>query len=120
MGSILGSLIEIYSNLRKKGLDQFDLIKEVNEFNKEIETLFLKFGSRHDIGLKRDTSFLKWRFKNSIEEKYKIVGLCSNSELVAVAVLKYALDSCSNNINNNKMMIRLNISDMVVGSLPAT
>jgi len=89
LGSILGSLIEMYSNLRRKGLNQFDLIKEVNEFNKEIETLFLKFGSRHDIGLKRDTSFLKWRFKNSIEKKYKIVGLCSNSELVAVAVVKF-------------------------------
>ena len=89
LGSILGSLIEMYSNLRKEGLDQFDLIKEVNDFNKEIETLFLKFGSRYDIGLKKDISFLKWRFKNSVEEKYKIVGLHSNSELVAVAVVKF-------------------------------
>ena len=89
LGSILGSLFEIYSNLRKKSLDQFDLIKEETEFNTEIETLFLKFGSRHDIGLKRDMSFLKWRFKNLFEEKYKIVGLRSNSELTAVAVVKF-------------------------------
>ena len=89
LGSILGSIIEMYSNLRKEGLDQFDLIKEVNDFDKEIETLFLKFGSRYDIGLKKDISFLKWRFKNSVEEKYKIVGLHSNSELVAVAVVKF-------------------------------
>lgn len=88
-GSILSSLINIYSNLRKKGLDQFDTIKEEAEFNNEIETLFLKFGSRHDIGLKRDISFLNWRFKNLYEEKYKIVGLRSNSKLTAVAVVKF-------------------------------
>jgi hypothetical protein len=89
LGSILGSLIQMYSYLKRKDLNQFDQIKEVNEFNKEMETLFLKFGSRHDIGLKRDASFLKWRFKNSVEEKYKIVVLLSDSELVAVAVVKF-------------------------------
>ena len=87
-GSIFGGLLEIYSRFKLKRLDQFDLIEEVDGFDAEIETLFLKFGLRHEIRLLRNKTYLEWRFNNSLNGKYKILGLRSNSELVAIAVVK--------------------------------
>jgi hypothetical protein len=88
LGSIFGGLLETYSRFKQKRLDQFDLIEEVDEFDTDIEALFLKFGSRHEIWVVRDKAYLEWRFNNSIKGKYRIVGLRSNSELVAIAVVK--------------------------------
>ena len=89
LGSAFGSFIETYSNVKKKKLDEFDLIKELESFDTKIEMLFLKFGSRHDIGLNRNNQFLEWRFKKLLNNKYKIVGLSSKSEFVAVAIVKF-------------------------------
>ena len=88
LGSICGGLLEIYSRLKQKRLDQFDHIEEVDVFDTKTETLFLKFGSRHEIRLLRNIPYLEWRFNNPLKGKYKIVGLRSNSELVAIAVVK--------------------------------
>lgn len=88
LGSICGGLLEIYSRLKKKSLNIFDHIEEFDVFDTEIETLFLKFGSRHEIRLLRNRPYLEWRFNNSLKDKHKIIGLRSNSELVAVAVVK--------------------------------
>jgi hypothetical protein len=88
LGSICGSLFEIYSRLKKKRLNSFDDIEEFDLFNTEIETLFFKFGSRHEIRLLRNKPYLEWRFNNSLKDKHKIIGLSSNSVLVAIAVVK--------------------------------
>jgi hypothetical protein len=88
LGSLFGGLLEIYSRFKLKKLDQFDLIVEIDEFDTEIEALFLKFGSRHEIRLLRNKTYLDWRFNNSLNGKYKILGLRSNSKLVAIAVVK--------------------------------
>jgi hypothetical protein len=87
-GSIFGGFLEFYSKSKKKRLDQFDLIEEIGRFNLEVETLFIKFGLRHEIRLLRNKGFLEWRFNNSLKKKYKIICLRSKSELVAVAVVK--------------------------------
>ncbi|MDB4145259.1 GNAT family N-acetyltransferase [Amylibacter sp.] len=88
LGSIFGCLFEIYSRSKQKKLDKSDLIEELDIFDRETEALFLKFGLRHEIRLLRNKPYLEWRFNNSLNDKYKIVGLRSNSELVAVAVVK--------------------------------
>jgi len=86
--NLTGNLIDFSIRLFSKKLDKEEKIIFFDKFNKKILDLFHKFNSKHSFYLKRDYSYLNWKYKKSPKSNYLIFGLKKNKELKAVTVVK--------------------------------
>ena len=86
--NLIGFLIDKIFGLMTKKLGNKETILFINEIDKKVERIFNQFNMNHYIGLIRNKEFLLWRYMNSPKGKYRLIGLKSDEDLTAVAVLK--------------------------------
>jgi hypothetical protein len=63
-------------------------IIKIKDINYQVQNLFDDFSSKHQLFLKRDKTFLNWRYNKSPKGKIKIVGLKRKNNLYSVIIYK--------------------------------
>ena len=86
--NLAGKLIDFSVKLFLKKLDKEEKIILFDKFNKKILDLFNKFNNKHSFYLKRDYSYLNWKYEKSPKSNYLIFGLNKNNKLEAVTIVK--------------------------------
>jgi len=85
---LIGLLLDMVFGVMAKKLGTKEKLFFMDDITTEVERLFNHFSMKHHLGLIRNKEFLRWRYRDSPKGKYHYVGLESDGNLSAVAILK--------------------------------